>query len=148
MYIYFSLRFCAFAWNLDVTVIMKYNTKEVGMSKKIDWYYHRNGWTGCARTQAFLAQHNINVEEKESASRKLQATDAKKLLHGVELVWICKGKKVESYSLQSNSISSNDIVALILGPTGNLRAPTIITGKKLLVGFNEDTFSEVFLSEG
>jgi len=32
----------------------------------------------------------------------------------------------------------------MLGATGNLRAPTIRVGKKLLVGFNEDVYSEVF----
>jgi arsenate reductase-like glutaredoxin family protein len=32
----------------------------------------------------------------------------------------------------------------MLGATGNLRAPTIRAGKKLLVGFNEDVYREVF----
>jgi len=32
----------------------------------------------------------------------------------------------------------------MLGATGNLRAPTIRVGKKLLVGFNEDVYREVF----
>jgi hypothetical protein len=30
----------------------------------------------------------------------------------------------------------------MLGPTGNLRAPTIRRGKTVLVGFNEDLFAE------
>ncbi len=32
----------------------------------------------------------------------------------------------------------------MLGPTGNLRAPTIVRGKTVLVGFNEEAFSGVF----
>jgi hypothetical protein len=32
----------------------------------------------------------------------------------------------------------------MLGSTGNLRAPTMKVGKKLLVGFNEDVFGQVF----
>jgi arsenate reductase-like glutaredoxin family protein len=33
---------------------------------------------------------------------------------------------------------------LLLGPTGNLRAPTLRKGKTLVVGFNADTYSEIF----
>ena len=53
-----------------------------------------------------------------------------------------KGKKVEEFDLGDGA--SEDAVAAMLGPTGNLRAPTIMTGKTCLVGFNEAVFSEVF----
>ncbi len=39
--------------------------------------------------------------------------------------------------------SSDTLAALLLGPTGNLRAPTLRKGKTLIVGFNADTYSEV-----
>ena len=32
----------------------------------------------------------------------------------------------------------------MLGTTGNLRAPTIVVGDTLLVGFNEAVFTEIF----
>jgi hypothetical protein len=32
----------------------------------------------------------------------------------------------------------------MLGPTGNLRAPTIRKGKTVLVGFNQELFEKVF----
>lgn len=32
----------------------------------------------------------------------------------------------------------------MLGSTGNLRAPTAVVGKNLLVGFNEDAYQVVF----
>ena len=35
------------------------------------------------------------------------------------------------------------ILALIIGPTGNLRAPTAKVGKTLLVGFNAEAYDEV-----
>ena len=38
----------------------------------------------------------------------------------------------------------DSITPLMLGPTGNLRAPTIIYKNLLIVGFNEDKFSEIF----
>jgi len=36
------------------------------------------------------------------------------------------------------------LLAHMLGPTGNLRAPAIRVGKTLLVGFNEDAYGQVF----
>lgn len=33
----------------------------------------------------------------------------------------------------------------MLGPTGNLRAPTVRAGATLLVGFNEDAYVDVFV---
>ena len=38
-----------------------------------------------------------------------------------------------------------DLVAAMLGPTGNLRAPTARVGKTVVVGFNEDVYSDVLL---
>jgi hypothetical protein len=32
----------------------------------------------------------------------------------------------------------------MLGPTGNLRAPTIRRGKTVVVGFDQDTFERLF----
>jgi arsenate reductase-like glutaredoxin family protein len=31
----------------------------------------------------------------------------------------------------------------MLGSTGNLRSPTVVSGNQLLVGFNEDVYREV-----
>jgi arsenate reductase-like glutaredoxin family protein len=32
----------------------------------------------------------------------------------------------------------------MLGPTGNLRAPTLVVGKTVLVGFNDEAYTEIF----
>ena len=37
-----------------------------------------------------------------------------------------------------------DVVEAMLGPTGNLRAPTLVTGKTVLVGFNDEAYGGVF----
>lgn len=36
------------------------------------------------------------------------------------------------------------LLSHILGPTGNLRAPTIRRGKTLLVGFDDSAYRQVF----
>lgn len=56
---------------------------------------------------------------------------------------VAKGKKLDTFKPAGKA--GKDIVDAMLGPTGNLRAPTLRVGKTVLVGFNEDTYSDVFL---
>jgi arsenate reductase-like glutaredoxin family protein len=54
-----------------------------------------------------------------------------------------KGKKVVRYHLAKDKPSREDLLAVMIGPSGNLRAPTLRKGKKLLIGFEPGTYSEV-----
>ena len=53
---------------------------------------------------------------------------------------VSKGKKVSEFKPAGKA--GKDLVDAMLGPTGNLRAPTLRSGKTVLVGFNEDVFGE------
>ena len=55
---------------------------------------------------------------------------------------VAKGKKVQEF--KGGKTAPKEAVDAMLGSTGNLRAPTIVVGKKLLVGFNEDVFADTF----
>ena len=74
-----------------------------------------------------------------SASKKLGENDAKKLVRAASKIVVAKGKKVNTFD---GGRATKDVVAALLGPTGNLRAPTIVSGKTVLVGFNEDAYSD------
>ena len=52
---------------------------------------------------------------------------------------VAKGKKVTEF--KPGGKAGKDVVDAMLGPTGNLRAPTIRKGKTVLVGFNEEVFA-------
>lgn len=39
--------------------------------------------------------------------------------------------------------SDADLLAVLIGPSGNLRAPTIRIGSTLMIGFNEETYSKL-----
>ena len=110
--------------------------------KKAEWYYFRKGCTTCSRASKFLEANNIKIEETISANQKLQASDAKKLLGSASKLIAMKGKKVNEFSVESKV--DKDAVNAMLGPTGNLRAPTIRVGGTYLVGYNEDIFNDVF----
>ncbi len=64
------------------------------------------------------------------------------MLESASRLIAAKGRKVSEFS--GDSLSSQESVNAMLGPTGNLRAPTARVGKTVLVGFNEDVYSSVF----
>jgi arsenate reductase-like glutaredoxin family protein len=89
-----------------------------------------------------LEANDITVNETVPASRKLQASDARAMLKSASKLIAMKGKKVAEFDLKTKV--GKDAVEAMLGPTGNMRAPTLRSGKTLLVGFNEDVFQEHF----
>ncbi len=74
------------------------------------------------------------------ASRKLSRKDAAAIAKQASLVVVAKGKKVSEF--KPGGKAGKELVDAMLGPTGNLRAPTIRAGKTVLVGFNDDVFAE------
>jgi len=56
---------------------------------------------------------------------------------------VAKGKKVIRVDLRKSRPPRSELLELLLGPTGNLRAPTIRKGRTLLVGFDEATYKDV-----
>lgn len=89
-----------------------------------------------------MEARDIPIEDTTMASKKLQSSDAKDLLKDANTLITIKGKKVSEFDVSAKV--SDDAVAAMLGPTGNLRAPTIKVGGTYLVGFNEDIFSDTF----
>ncbi|MCP4079428.1 MAG: hypothetical protein GY819_05620 [Planctomycetaceae bacterium] len=59
-------------------------------------------------------------------------------------MYAAKGKKLVHLNLKRENPPQEEVLKLMLGPTGNLRAPTLRVGKKLLVGFNAEAYAEVF----
>lgn len=55
-----------------------------------------------------------------------------------------RGKKVVEVDLKKTDLTEEEVLKLVLGPTGNLRAPTLMVGKKMIVGFNEEMYDSVF----
>lgn len=81
------------------------------------------------------------MEEEIPASRKLGESEAKAIAEASSKVYVAKGKKLDVFDMKSAKVG--DVAAKMLGPTGNLRAPTMRVGKTTIVGFNEETFEEV-----
>ena len=99
----------------------------------------------CARTQEFLAKNEIGTAQLTDAKKQKKGPDdALALAADADWLYATKGKKVIHLDLKKDQPSKEELLALMIGPSGNLRAPTIVKGKTLLVGFNEQTFAELF----
>jgi arsenate reductase-like glutaredoxin family protein len=90
----------------------------------------------------------VTIRETISANEKLGAADALRLARGhasgggAARVIVAKGKKVVTFDMKKDAPSDDELLAHLLGPTGNLRAPAILRGRTLLVGFNEDVYTD------
>lgn len=79
-------------------------------------------------------------ESVEASKTRYGPDDALKLLGGVSRVVAVRGKKVVELDLVKDRPDDATLLGHLIGPTGNLRAPTTRVGKTLIVGFNEDVY--------
>ncbi len=87
--------------------------------------------------------NDIAVRETVSASAKLGRREATDLARAAARVIVAKGRKVQRFD--PGGKPGTDVVDAMLGPTGNLRAPTLRAGRTVLVGFDEDSYREALL---
>jgi arsenate reductase-like glutaredoxin family protein len=98
----------------------------------------------CQKAQGFLEQHPVAVAETVNAGKvRYGEADALALLDGIDRLVAAKGKKVETFDLKNDRPDDATLLSKLLGPTGNLRAPTARVGRTLVVGFNEEAYAEV-----
>lgn len=68
---------------------------------------------------------------------------ALELLTGIDQLIAARGKTITRFHLKTDRPSDDELLAVLLGPTGNLRAPTARIGKTLVVGFNEEIYQQL-----
>lgn len=65
------------------------------------------------------------------------------LARSVDEIYSMKGKRVIHLDLRNQKADEETLKTLLLGPTGNLRAPALRRGRTLLVGFDETTYKRI-----
>ena len=65
------------------------------------------------------------------------------VLKDVDEIYAVKGKQIVHVDLRRARPSQTELAALVLGPTGSLRAPTLRRGRTLIVGFDEATYRKL-----
>src|SRR4051794_6917035 len=98
----------------------------------------------CTKSQGFLEQHGLSVTgpvvnaTKERKGRE----EALALAKSVARVVVARGKKVLTFDMKAPP-DDDTLAAALLGPSGNLKAPTLRHGDTLLVGFGEEAYRQV-----
>jgi hypothetical protein len=85
-------------------------------------------------------------EAREVADARKQPHDAvaaRQLVEAASTVYVGRGQKFLKHKA-AELLKDEEALAKLLGPTGNLRAPTLRLGKTLVVGYSEPMYSEIF----
>ncbi|MCA9039835.1 MAG: hypothetical protein KDA65_05745 [Planctomycetaceae bacterium] len=115
------------------------------MATTVNWYYHRKNCNTCKKMEAFLEDQEANVKELTIANKvRYDGEKALELAQAASKVYIAKGKKLYAFDMKKDSPSDDELLKHMLGPHGNLRAPVVVKGKTLFVGFLEEEFTELF----
>jgi hypothetical protein len=79
----------------------------------------------------------------DAARERRGRQQALELARSAARVVVGKGKKVVVFDMKDGPPGDDELAAHLLGPTGNLKAPTLRIGDTLLVGFSEAAYRQV-----
>ncbi len=83
------------------------------------------------------------MEQDNARKTSFAAKDLKKVIGSATTVYSARGKSVVTIDLSADSVTSETVRKSLLGPTGNLRAPAILSGDNFVVGFNRELYEEM-----
>ena len=85
----------------------------------------------------------MEVADRTDATRERRGrAEALALAKAAAKVVVGRGKKVVTFDM-SDPPDDDTLAAHLLGPTGNLKAPTLRRGDTLLVGFSEEAYRQL-----
>ena len=83
------------------------------------------------------------MTQVDAKKTTLKEAEALALVREVDEIYASKGQQVVHLDLRKEKPDKAALLRLLLGPTGNLRAPTLRKGRTLLVGFDEVSYAAV-----
>ena len=109
----------------------------------IDWAYLRKGWASCKKAQEFLEQKQIAIGEiLDARKNRIEVHRAWDIIKGAKAISVAKGKKVVNFSQVADEKEA--VLKGVMGPSGNLRAPTLQIKDQFVVGFNPELYEAKF----
>ena len=81
----------------------------------------------------------------DAKKKTLAGPEALALARAAEQIYVAKGKKIVHVDLKKEKPDDATLLSLMLGPTGNLRAPTVRRGKTLIVGFDAAIYADLLV---
>ena len=65
------------------------------------------------------------------------------MLKDIDVIYATKNRGLVRLDLKNDRPSTEEILSVLIGRTGNLRAPSLRHGRTLIVGFDEKMYREV-----
>lgn len=95
----------------------------------------------CKKARGFLDSVHAQIIAKDDAAKVKHGQETVlQILEGVDQLIAVRGKNIVRFDLKKKRPDDATLLAHLLGPTGNLRAPAVRIGKSLMIGFNEETY--------
>lgn len=89
-----------------------------------------------------FAENKTELKEREDARKNQIGADAAwERISRYKKVLIGKGKKIVEYNPET--ADKKEVLKAALGRSGNLRAPAIDLGDRLIIGFNEELYKDL-----
>ncbi len=82
---------------------------------------------------------------QSTGKNPIEGQAALDLLDGVKDLYVAKGKTSLHVDLASDRPSDDELLGLMLGRSGKLRAPAMRSGDRFIVGYNGDLLEETLL---
>lgn len=83
------------------------------------------------------------MELVDTGKVSIEGKAALKQLGGVTTLYSTKGKKLVTLELKNTKPTQENLLELMLGPTGRLRAPSARIGDAFVVGFSEELYRQL-----
>lgn len=113
--------------------------------KTVEWSYLRANCKTCEKAETWLGKSGVAIGPRVDARKEtINAQNGIKLARSVDELRVAKGNAVTKIDMKKGAPADAELSKLIIGPTGNLRAPTLKHGKTLVVGFNDQLYGEFF----
>lgn len=84
---------------------------------------------------------------RHAGKEPVTGAEALALLEGVAELRVAKGQKTVRVALGGERPPDDDLLALMLGRSGKLRAPALKAGAVMVVGYNSDILESVWGTE-
>jgi len=83
------------------------------------------------------------VDQVDTRKSPIRGEAALAVTTDVDALWVARGQKAVHVDLTTSRPGRAELLGLLLGPTGGLRAPTLRVGRTLLVGFNAEAYAKI-----
>lgn len=108
----------------------------------INWAYFRKGCASCQKAQESLGRMNVEIKTEVNARKEpLEAQKTWALLVDSRKILIASGSKIREFSPQPDK--KDEILKIVLGRSGILRAPTLKIGNTFYIGYNNEMYDQL-----